>query len=160
MVSCLSLDTNKRLTVKYTDPEFDYSHIPLGYMQLKDQAYYLTREPQRIASQGLTPRAVRSFPAYPLNREHLIVRKEFINCVLGKHASYEEAITMLREGSQGVSIGRHMAIYRQSAKIFMADYRGRTVAISQNKGVSFSPVEHKATHLIVKRLRNHGVILG
>lgn len=162
VVSCSPMDgTARDFPVAYTDPEFDYTHIPLGYMTTEDgQALYLAREPQRIHQQGLLYRALRTMGSMTCTQNQLegyVFRKQFVDCVLGKHVTFKEAMERLQGGAKGVSISRHMAVIRQSSRLYVIEYRGRTIAVSQNKGETFKAIEHEGAHLIMKRLQNNGV---
>lgn len=158
-VLCSPLDgLSKEFYVKYTDKDFDYTHIPLGYCDYGMDTFYLVREPQRIHQQGLTLRAIRSVGASRVSPDTVVFSPAFIECVTGVTRSFEETITRIKDtNAKGALLSRHMAIRRQNLKLYTIDYRGNTVAISQNRGRSFTPVEHDGVHLIIKRLRQHGV---
>lgn len=160
-VLCSPLDGKSRaFYVKYTNDDFDYTHIPLGYCDYRKDTYYLVREPQRINQQGLTTRAIRILGDRQVSPDSIVFSENFIDCVKGVSRDFESAIKMLREGARGVALSRHMAIRRQNLRIYTVDYRGNTVALSQNKGLSFTPVEHDGVHLIIKRLRQHKIPLA
>lgn len=157
-VRCASLDgLVKEFYIKYTDKDFDYTHIPLGYCNYGKETYYLVREPQRINQQGLTTRAIRVIGPSPMTLDNIIFNKAFVECVIGLQKDFSDALTLLHEGARGCALSRHMAIRRQSLKLYTIEYRGNTVSISQNRGRTFTPVEHDGVHLIIKRLRQHGV---
>lgn len=147
----------KPLSVSYTDKEFDYSEINLGYMNMDGTAYYVARDPRRINSQGLTSGALRITPALSM-RDVGMMRREFYDCIMGRHPSLKEALDKLSSGeADSVAIARHFAIGKVSNKVYGVYHRSRLIALSTNRGQSFTPSTEEATHLIIKRLRNLGI---
>jgi hypothetical protein len=145
--------------IEYTDPEFDYSEIPLGYCTYRNKAYYLAREPQRINSQGLTMRAILSEPVFDKNHQDLMFSKAFKDCILGNHPTYERALAKIADSHESCAVSRTVALQRVARGTYMALHRGRAVAISENKGRSFHPMESQASSLIRKRLEKAGIPL-
>ena len=162
-MECLPIgsSTKSAINVDYTSDDFDYTHIPLGYMAWRGTAHYLAREPQRINTQGLTIRAISFDPVINENTTTISLSKHFRDCILGKHPSFEKALKMISGDANTVSVpfDRHFAVQRVSRGMYTVLYRGRVVALSENRGSSFRVVECPCPSLIRTRLEKVGVVL-
>lgn len=88
--------------INYTSDDFSYDIFDLGYFFQRGKAYYVTRIPRRIHTEGLRPQNV--VPEIFGDRSFISV--EFYNCIKGIHVPLAEAIAML-DGDDTVSVPFH-----------------------------------------------------
>jgi len=121
------MTTGRRFKQDYRVPEFDYRSPPLGYINVENRAFYLTRLPSRgNQRQGLCHSTVWcSDPGF--RAQDYISSKELRLCILGQHPSLTNAVEMLENEYESVAISRHVAINKLATSTLGLHYRGRLV---------------------------------
>lgn len=121
-------DESKRRpkTIHYTDPEFTYEPIRLGYMNTKGNTYFLSRSPVRRQKQGLTYNSISvspkksvffSFPCLPL-----------MKTIIGDYPTLKQAFKWMDEGKvEGVAVDRDVAFRRNDVDMYDILFKERTV---------------------------------
>ena len=118
--------------VKYTDDKFSYKSPPLGYINYKRSASYLTRIPDRKQRQGLTLDVITARPkmvsGYSL--ESALFSQGYIDCVANKYPTIDEATqTLESDKAESVAISRHTALSYLGRNVLGLNYKGRQVGI-------------------------------
>lgn len=124
------------LTISLFDPKFDAKSMGrrLGYVNTFGEfgAYFLTRIPSRQYKQGLHANNV-NVPD-PIRRQwnfnHIRIRPEFTDTLMGVYPTFEEARTRLMANPdiKSIAFSRYFAIERDELGFFLVFYRGDRVA--------------------------------
>lgn len=124
------------VAVSVNDPRVEVRNLPLGYVNIYDDAVYLTRTPCRQFRQGLTNQSVicppirkRDAPMY--NFKSLIQRAEFVDAMCNVYPTYKEALNMLLDNPEkrSVAFSRRFALFHdKELGFFELRYKGNRVA--------------------------------
>ena len=102
-------DKPKTIEIKHTDPKLDTSAPRLGYINWANSAYFLSRAPARLQSQGLRSDTIWTKPR--LVSSNYFTSSAMGNALLGKYPKVSEAEKMLNTLSfSKVAIHRDFAI--------------------------------------------------
>lgn len=105
-----SLDGMKNFQIKSTDPEFDISTPPLGYVQLsREMVGYVTRLPKRMWRQGVTEENLKcvSLPRGNNQGDVLdfkLIRDYTIKMMTRDYPSLRKAIKEIKEANYPIEI--------------------------------------------------------
>lgn len=128
-------------TLNYNDPRFDYSSVPLGYVNHRGHAHYTMRQPHRRWKQGVG----RDCFKVKSGERGVFNSRGMHDAVEGIYPSFDEACRLVRdEGATSVAYHRDWAIKRGDG-YFRLMYKGTQVG----KIVSSKPV-FKTTHRFLK----------
>jgi hypothetical protein len=123
--------------VKYTDDDFDYRSVPLGYVNYGINALYLVRLPTRQNRQGLNPEQMRIVGNQRFAIYDFLNTKNMESCILGEHPPFEEALRQVTEGEAASrAFHRHCSIKREGSRIAL-EYRGRIVGYKDRGNGTF-----------------------
>ena len=142
--------------IDHTGDRFSDRSPLLGYITYNNNAHYLSRIPFRHQNQGLTQ---NSIDADGLDRyESWFFGPEMEKCILGKHASVEEAWKLMDRGYKGVSIHRQLAIKLIDHRNIGLYYKTRLVATWDQFGKQWEFMKATDGRFIEKIVRRLGVI--
>jgi hypothetical protein len=143
--------------IKYTDEEFDYLNIPLGYLNYGQNAMYLSRQPARQYYQGL--RAEYIMADGP--RQHYVadyfMTSSMVSCILGDHPTFHKALEAVVDGeAQSRAFSRHLSVSREERRVGI-NYRGRLIGHKQVSGDAFVLMPTGEYSYLKMILEKHGV---
>ena len=140
--------------VDYRTGEFDYKYIPLGYIQYKHNAYYLSRLPERKNHQGLKSDVIHSTPdickEYP--QQYWFFHSSMVDCIKGKHMPMKEAVDkILFDGWQSAAVHRYFAVAKIDAgnKVGLY-YKEQLIGIKEPHSYKFNMIESRGSSFIQK----------
>lgn len=156
-------------TIKYDNPEFDISSIPLGYCQSDAhcRVVYCIRLPLRRVRQGVCSSHLRvqAIQGNPWAQGATLLRSQgFYNLVVGNYISLDVGMDTLRKKLQEdkefigeIAISRKIALSINSLGIINVYYKQELVGwIEPSKFVVHIPTSDKAT--IISKYLSH--VLG
>lgn len=148
------------MTVKYTDPRFNYKSPSLGYMfYKKKQAVYISRLPDRNQSQGLSQRVLLVTPSI-VDYGRYTLTKEFEDMLLGIYPSRTVAEELLKNDlCSSVPISRNIALSHTRRGLLEICFKGRPIACNL-KGRGFELYDLREKSYLSKLLANDGIFLG
>lgn len=121
--------------IDYQDKDFDFSSVPLGYVNVKDYVCvaYIMRTPVRKVKQGINNHNTKYYnlpgvkPCGGLN--YVLFSKAFTDMVMDKYPSLEEAMTKLRKLQEpgGIAITRSIALSIDEQDIIKVYYKNQYV---------------------------------
>lgn len=113
--------------IEYTDDEFNYKDIRLGYINYGLEAIYLVRQPIRQYKQGLCHEVIKTVPEGIAYVPDMVRSKSMENCILGEHPEYSKALKDVVDGeATSRAFSRHCAVGTDKNFIYLY-YRGRRV---------------------------------
>lgn len=124
------------ILVSINDPKLEVRNLPLGYVNIYNDALYLTRSPCRQFKQGLSsncviiPRMENRDVGAP-SFKTLLGRAEFSDAMSGIYPTYREALDMIFNDpdKKAVAFSRRFALYRdRQLGFFELRYKGNRVA--------------------------------
>lgn len=133
--------------IKFDDPDFDFSSIPLGYVNYEEYKHtpYLSRTPVRKVKQGVNGQNVKMYfiPGGELNKKYgfnsasVLYSQGFINMTQDMYPSLEEAMIKLRKKKEKIAeiaISRNIALLIDEQDIIKVFYKNQYVGwIQPNK---------------------------
>lgn len=124
------------VAVSINDPRIEVRNLPLGYVNIFNDAIYLTRTPCRQFRQGLTSNSVvcpqirrHGVPVY--NFKTLMQRPEFTDSMMGVYPTFKEAVDMLLNSNEKLSVAfnrRFALAHDKDLGFFELRYKGNRVA--------------------------------
>jgi hypothetical protein len=134
-VELYRLGEGTRLKVDYTDPDFNYKSVPLGYIDYGKKAYYLTRIPNRQNKAAVSQELIGIIPRQEMYVDNFYNTKAMENCVLGIYTSYDRACQEVVTGkSTSRAFGRRLAVSNEG-RTYAINYRGRLIGHLGKQGV-------------------------
>lgn len=105
------------------DPDWDFSPMPTGYMNIGDVAYYVERVPCRRWKHGLHPDNVMvSPPRLPVR--NFMKRPEFRASIENKYPSFDEVLKAVRQRAErSRAFCKHYALRRDEVGLVWLLYR-------------------------------------
>lgn len=153
------------------DEELDISSINIGYVNVFSPDYklcvYLKREPLRQFKQGLviellTQKVLRN--GVPAIGKSVLMSRGFVDAVLGRFPSYEEALKMLiKEGWHSVALSRDIAIKRENEllKVYIKDTEVGYIRLSETNKLIVPKNSQSYYHvLLLEDIRGWTVVEG
>lgn len=108
----LTDQVNRKMSIKYDDPDLDVDSPELGYYMDGGRVLRLERQPQKQYSQGLTKNNTsvftldgKNYPSY----KHPLLCQGVANMLLGVYPSLDEAFAIL-ETKKEVALSRDVAM--------------------------------------------------
>lgn len=143
----------------YRKEDFQAGPIELGYIFIRNRAYYLQRMPVRQNTHGLTTRCI----SMDGQDNHMGVREfmsgDMRNCILGNHRTLPEALELLKSRqAESVPIHRHLAIFREGNQILLK-YRNRLIGMKYPDRDEFFLFESRDRSFIERDIDRTGVKL-
>lgn len=133
--------------IKASDPDFDISGVPLGYVQVKGDVVYLTRTPVRKTKQGMDVRStiIRRVTDNSIisrgNNSHYVFSQGFVDMVANKYPDLNDSIKMIRgkyardeKCLAQVAISRDIAMWINEMGIINIHYKGEFVGWVEPNG--------------------------
>jgi hypothetical protein len=134
-VELYRLGEGTRKKVDYTDPDFNYKSVPLGYIDYGRKAYYLTRVPNRQNKAAVAQETISIIPKQEMYVDTFFNTKQMENCVLGIYTTYERALQEVVTGkSVSRAFGRRLAVVNEG-RVHGVHYRGRPIGYLGKQGV-------------------------
>ncbi len=140
--------------VDYRQGDFDYKYIPLGYIQFKQNAFYLSRLPERKNHQGLKADVIHSDPDINqlYSSANWFYSAAMVDCIKGKHMPVKEAIDKIQfDGWKSAVVHRYFAVARIDAgnKIGLF-YKEQMIGIKEPHSYKFNMIETRGSSFIQK----------
>jgi len=122
-------DTKKSKVMDWNDPKFDFSSVPLGYVNTEQGAIYSFRQPHRKYKQGVSRDCFRlqgkSSVSDVFNDQGMYA------CIAGVYPSFEAALTSIKADARPRAYHRHWMLYVKDGEICL-QHRGIKVGVVKN----------------------------
>lgn len=104
-----SLSSGRENIISLKSPRLNLLPVPLGYINYRAGAHYLSRIPQRKYKQGL---AYESLKMEGMSRGKEVLRsKALARCIAGEYPNHEEVIRRIKDGENiNLAFSRQFAI--------------------------------------------------
>lgn len=158
-VSLFSLgDMAKVKTVKYTEDLFSYKPFPLGYMNMDNTSYFLSRSPDRRQKQGLASGLVRFKDRKP--HGNWFPSMALQNCIRGEYPKRIEAENSVIVGvNDKCAFHRHLAVRRLNAFTLELLFRDRVIGFKGHQDAAYKLYDAPDASFLYRTLPSMGVPL-
>jgi hypothetical protein len=101
--------------------KFDLAPFPMGFMNHEGKAVYLSRAPRRQQKQGLSEQTLSCYnvgeaaAGNVLRFANLTSNQAFVDCVMNKYPTVQEATRMVEQGADSAAFSRCFAIARDKS---------------------------------------------
>lgn len=153
-VNLLSInDSNKiktkgsYITVNYTEDDFVYRCIELGYMNYDGSAYFLGRMPNREFHQGLSENNIYDAEGKIRNRSGWFGSKSLYDCILGKHPTLDEVMERIGD-VESIAFDRNFAVAKLDRKRLLLKHRGQVIGWMSADDSKFSVFKNRSNAFI------------
>lgn len=147
-------------TVKYTSPDFTYHPINLGYININNNAYYLSRSPVRRQKQGLARDSIRILP-HPRGLHgsfHYFPSIELSKTIKGDYPSLKKAIKSIERGKvKGIAVDRDVAFRESDMDLFSILFKERIVGHYNVNTQTVTWENNEMTSIIFRILERKGL---
>lgn len=160
LVAVANASLDKYKLVDYREDAFDYKYMELGYMNYKNNTWFLARNPERKNHQGLKYDCIHSTPY--IGDEHSYINWFFSSamhdCIMGKYPTLTEALDKLRnEDAKGVAVHRDFAVKWIDNNNIGMFYREQLISIKDDVTDKFNLIPKRSTSYIQRFLEAAGL---
>lgn len=142
----------------YLSSEFDYCAMRMGYMNYKEDAFFLSRLPDRRNNQGLTLALIHSQPRLPNN--YWWSNPCFGDALMGRYPNRDQALEDVNSGRyESCAFNRQFAFRRHGDRHTTLMFRNRMIAIKDYSAMRFDMIPGKDTSFIRRVMDREGVTL-
>lgn len=141
-------DLNNMRTVPLDDPKLNFYKMRIGYVNGRDQAFYLVRSPQRQTQQGLSDKNVwcRGVKG-GFERQRfsgLVPLRESLDSLRGKYPTFDDCALRIDERrASSLAFHRSFALSRKDLGCWYLNYKGEAVAWGSPDGFNLGqPYKH------------------
>lgn len=114
----------------WNDPKFDFSSVPLGYVNTERGAIYSFRQPHRKYKQGVSKDCFRlqgkSSTGDVFNDQGMY------DCIAGVYPSFADTIAQVTANGGGRAYHRHWMLFRNAEGEISIQHRGIKVGVVKN----------------------------